>query len=60
MGKAGEPLTALIGVATQMFFRIVALVMWAAPIGAFGAIAFTVGKFGTGSLVSLGKLLAGF
>jgi aerobic C4-dicarboxylate transport protein len=60
MGKAGEPLTAFIGVATQMFFRIVALVMWAAPIGAFGAIAFTVGKFGTGSLVSLGKLLAGF
>jgi aerobic C4-dicarboxylate transport protein len=34
MGKAGEPLTAFIGVATQMFFRIVALVMWAAPIGA--------------------------
>ena len=34
--------------------------MWAAPIGAFGAIAFTVGKFGVGSLVSLGKLLGGF
>ena len=34
--------------------------MWAAPIGAFGAIAFTVGKFGAGSLVSLGKLLGGF
>src|ERR1700729_1648113 len=60
MGKAAEPLTGLIGVATQMFFRIVALVMWAAPIGAFGAIAFTVGKFGAGSLVSLGKLLGGF
>jgi aerobic C4-dicarboxylate transport protein len=60
MGKAGEPLTALISVAAEMFFRIVALVMWAAPIGAFGAIAFTVGKFGAGSLLSLGKLLAGF
>jgi aerobic C4-dicarboxylate transport protein len=34
--------------------------MWAAPLGAFGAIAFTVGKFGAGSLVSLGKLLGGF
>ena len=34
--------------------------MWAAPIGAFGAIAFTVGKFGAGSLFSLGKLLVGF
>jgi aerobic C4-dicarboxylate transport protein len=60
MGEAGKPLTDLIGVAAQMFFRIVAIVMWAAPIGAFGAIAFTVGKFGTGSLVSLGKLVVGF
>ncbi len=34
--------------------------MWAAPIGAFGAIAFTIGKFGLGSLASLGKLLGGF
>src|SRR5438270_73856 len=39
---------------------IKAIVMWVAPIGAFGAIAFTVGKFGVGSLASLGKLLAGF
>ena len=60
MGKAGQPLTDLIGLAAQMFFRIVAIVMWAAPIGAFGAIAFTVGKFGAGSLIPLGKLLAGF
>ncbi len=43
-----------------MFFRIVAIVMWAAPLGAFGAIAFTVGKFGAGSLFSLGKLLISF
>ena len=60
MGKAGKPLNDLIAVAAQMFFRIVAIVMWAAPIGAFGAIAFTVGKFGVGSLVSLGKLLVSF
>jgi len=60
MGKAGKPLVDLVGAATAMFFRIVAIVMWAAPLGAFGAIAFTVGKFGAGSLVSLGKLLAGF
>jgi aerobic C4-dicarboxylate transport protein len=60
MGKAGKPLNDLIAVAAQMFFRIVAIVMWAAPIGAFGAIAFTVGKFGAGSLVSLGKLLISF
>jgi aerobic C4-dicarboxylate transport protein len=60
MGQAGKPLTDLIGTAAQMFFRIVAIVMWAAPIGAFGAIAFTVGKFGAGSLLSLGKLLISF
>ncbi len=60
MGSAGKPLTDLIGTAAQMFFRIVAVVMWAAPIGAFGAIAFTVGKFGAGSLLSLGKLLISF
>jgi aerobic C4-dicarboxylate transport protein len=60
MGKAGKPLNDLIEVAAQMFFRIVAIVMWAAPIGAFGAIAFTIGKFGTGSLFSLGKLLVSF
>jgi aerobic C4-dicarboxylate transport protein len=34
--------------------------MWAAPIGAFGAIAFTVGKYGAGALLSLGNLLACF
>ena len=60
MGTAGKPLTDLIGSAAQMFFRIVGIVMWAAPIGAFGAIAFTVGKFGAGSLLSLGKLLVSF
>jgi aerobic C4-dicarboxylate transport protein len=60
MGSAGRPLTDLIGTAAQMFFRVVAIIMWAAPIGAFGAIAFTVGKFGAGSLVSLGKLLITF
>ncbi len=60
IGQTAKPLTDLIGTASQMFFRIVAIVMWAAPIGAFGAIAFTVGKFGAGSLVSLGKLLASF
>jgi len=60
IGSAGKPLTDLIDIASRMFFRIVAIVMWAAPIGVFGAIAFTVGKFGTGSLVSLGKLIITF
>jgi aerobic C4-dicarboxylate transport protein len=60
VGERGKPIVDFIGAASQMFFKVVAIVMWAAPIGAFGAIAFTVGKFGAGSLVSLGKLLGGF
>jgi aerobic C4-dicarboxylate transport protein len=60
MGKAGKPLNDLIEASSQMLFRIVAVVMWAAPLGAFGAIAFTVGRFGTTSLLSLGELLISF
>lgn len=56
----GKPIVDFIEAATKMLFAIVGIVMWAAPVGAFGAIAFTVGKFGAGSLVSLGKLLGGF
>lgn len=41
-------------------FGIVGLVMKVAPIGAFGAMAFTVGKYGVGTIVSLGKLMACF
>jgi aerobic C4-dicarboxylate transport protein len=50
----------LLEIVSNMLFNVVAMVMWAAPLGAFGAIAFTVGKFGAGSLLSLGKLLGGF
>jgi aerobic C4-dicarboxylate transport protein len=60
MGLAGKPINDLIESSSQMLFRIVAVVMWAAPLGAFGAIAFTVGRFGTASLVSLGALLISF
>jgi aerobic C4-dicarboxylate transport protein len=60
LGARGKPVVDLIDAASQMLFRIVAIVMWAAPLGAFGAIAFTVGKFGAGSLISLGRLLISF
>jgi len=60
LGARGQPLLGLIEVASRMLFGAVAIVMWAAPIGAFGAIAFTVGKYGAGSLWSLGKLLGSF
>jgi aerobic C4-dicarboxylate transport protein len=60
LGPTGRPLVDLIDLAGKMIFRVVDFIMWAAPVGAFGAIAFTVGKFGLGSLASLGKLLLGF
>jgi len=43
-----------------LLFRVMGIVMRAAPLGAFGAMAFTVGKFGLGTLLGLGKLVAVF
>jgi aerobic C4-dicarboxylate transport protein len=45
---------------SHVLFGIVGIIMKAAPIGAFGAMAFTIGKYGLGSLVSLGKLMGTF
>ncbi len=59
-GAAGQPLLRVIESATRMIFDAVGLVMWTAPVGAFGAMAFTVGKFGVGSLASLGRLVGDF
>jgi aerobic C4-dicarboxylate transport protein len=59
-GETGRPVLRLVEALSGVFFRIVGIVMWVAPIGAFGAIAFTVAKFGAGSLVGLGKLIAEF
>ncbi len=60
MGERGKPVFHLIEAASHVFFGIVAIVMKAAPIGAFGAMAFTIGKYGVGTLVSLGELMACF
>jgi aerobic C4-dicarboxylate transport protein len=60
LGARAAPLVDMIDIVSKMIFVIVGYVMWTAPIGAFGAIAFTVGKFGIGSLASLGKLLGSF
>ena len=60
LGPAGKPLLDGIGAAADLFFKIIGIIMWFAPIGAFGAIAFTVGKFGAASLASLGSLIAEF
>ena len=60
LGDAGKPLIHIIELASKTVFGAVNIVMWAAPVGAFGAIAFTVGKYGAGSLLSLGKLVGYF
>jgi len=45
---------------SHVLFSIVGIIMRVAPLGAFGAMAFTIGKYGVGSLVSLGKLMGTF
>jgi aerobic C4-dicarboxylate transport protein len=60
MGERGRPILNVIEKGGEVVFKVVGFVMWAAPLGAFGAIAFTVGKFGAGSLVSLGALIGEF
>ena len=60
IGDAGTPVLDIIDRLGLVVFRLVAMLMTLAPIGAFGAIAFTIGKFGLGSLVSLGALIATF
>jgi aerobic C4-dicarboxylate transport protein len=58
MGERGKPLLRLIDIASNVLFGIIAIVMRAAPLGAFGAMAFTIGRFGIGTLVELGQLMA--
>jgi aerobic C4-dicarboxylate transport protein len=60
LGDYGKPLLHIIDQTAHVFFRIVGIIMKVAPIGAFGAMAFTIGKYGIGTLASLGALMAGF
>ena len=60
MGKAGEEIAGAIDKAARVFFGIIRIIVRIAPIGAFGAMAFTIGAYGLGSLVNLGALIATF
>jgi aerobic C4-dicarboxylate transport protein len=60
MGRAGEPLLRGIGHFQKLVFRVLAMVMWVAPIGAFGAIAAVVGETGVDALKSLAVIMLGF
>ena len=57
MGTLGKQLVALIDQFTHALFGMVGLIMYVSPIGAFGAIAYTIGQFGIRALVSLGALM---
>ena len=59
-GPRAKPITALLESLTQVVFRVVNILMLFAPIGAFGAMAFTIGKYGFASLGPLVKLIATF
>jgi aerobic C4-dicarboxylate transport protein len=60
LGEKGKAVHRLIDQLSQALFGIVNIIMKFAPIGAFGAMAFTIGKFGVGSLSKLGLLMASF
>jgi aerobic C4-dicarboxylate transport protein len=60
MGPSGEPVLHLVEQLGKVVFGIVGLVMKLAPIGAFGAMAHTVGEFGAGTLVALAELMVCF
>jgi aerobic C4-dicarboxylate transport protein len=57
LGAKGRPLVEILEQLAQVIFRIVGIVMRVAPIGAFGAMAYTVGAFGVRSLLPMGRLM---
>ncbi|WP_296278018.1 dicarboxylate/amino acid:cation symporter [uncultured Acinetobacter sp.] len=60
LGDAGKPVLKFIDQISHVFFNIVNMIMKLAPIGAFGAMAFTIGKYGIGSLAQLFQLILCF
>jgi aerobic C4-dicarboxylate transport protein len=60
LGSRGEPVIRAITVIQRLVFKILAMIMWLAPIGAFGAIAAVVGATGVDALKSLGQIMLGF
>jgi len=60
MGERGRPVLNGIGHIQRLVFRILAMIMWAAPVGAFGAIAAVVGATGMDALKSLGVIMLAF
>jgi aerobic C4-dicarboxylate transport protein len=60
LGETGKPVLKFIDQVSHVFFNIVNMIMKLAPIGAFGAMAYTIGKYGIGSLAQLAQLIICF
>lgn len=60
IGERAAPVLDLLDSVSEAFFKLVAILMKAAPVGAFGAFAFTIGKYGIESVVNLAALVATF
>jgi aerobic C4-dicarboxylate transport protein len=60
LGEKGRPFLSVVEQFSHVLFGVVGIIMRVAPIGAFGAMAFTIGTYGVDTLLSLGKLMAAF
>ncbi|MNV29260.1 Aerobic C4-dicarboxylate transport protein [compost metagenome] len=60
LGERGKPVVRLIDATSQVMFKIMGLIIRLAPLGVLGAVAFTVGQYGLGSLKQLGMLVLVF
>ncbi len=60
LGERGRPVLSFIDITSHALFGVVGIIMKVAPIGAFGAMAFTIGKYGIGTLLLLAQLMAAF
>ncbi|MGG4603631.1 dicarboxylate/amino acid:cation symporter [Paenalcaligenes sp. Me131] len=60
LGEKGRPIAQLIDLLSHVFFKLIGFIVRLAPLGVLGAVAFTVGKYGIGTLGKLGMLVALF
>ncbi|MGW5365223.1 cation:dicarboxylate symporter family transporter [Actinopolymorpha pittospori] len=60
MGRHGEPVISAVIVIQRLVFKILTMIMWLAPVGAFGAMAAVVGSTGVDALISLAQIMLGF
>jgi len=60
MGERGKPAIVALDVVAQVMFGVIKIVMWVAPLGAMGGIAFTIGRYGGQILGSLAQFMVGF